>query len=86
MPITTGQLDVGTTATVIDGTHNSNFKITIQNLDNTDTLYIGGPDVTPANGLGLVKLSSMQFDMNPLDRLYCVSTKTGHHMSYMKQV
>lgn len=86
MAITTGQLAVGTTATLIDGTHNSNFKLTIHNLDNTDTLFIGGPDVTVANGLGLIKLSTMQIDMNPLDRLYAVSSKAGHTMSYMKQV
>lgn len=86
MPITTGQIAVGLTPTLIDGTHNSNFKLTLQNLDNTDTLFIGGPNVTTSNGLGLLKLSTMQIDMNPSDQLYAISTKAGHLLCYMKQV
>lgn len=84
--ITTGQLTVGTVATQVDGTSVSNFKLHIHNMDNTDTLYIGGEDVTVSNGLGLQKLDSIELECYPLESVYVVATKTGHLVSYLKQV
>ena len=84
--ITTGQLTVGTVATQVDGTSVSNFKLHIHNMDNTDTLYIGGPDVTTSNGLGLQKLDSIELECYPLESVYVVSPKAGHQVSYLKQV
>lgn len=84
--ITTGQLTVGTVATQIDGTSANNFKMHIHNLDNTDTLFIGGPDVTITNGLGLLKLDSIELECYPLESIWVVSTKAGHLVSYLKQV
>ena len=84
--ITTGQLTVGTTPQQIDGTSVSNFKLHIHNLDNTDTLYIGGPDVTITNGLGLPKLDSIELECYPLESIWVVSSKVGHIISYLKQV
>lgn len=86
MAISSGQLTVGTTATIIDGTFNSNFRLIIQNMDNTDAVYIGGPTVTIANGLQLLKQETLQLDMNPLESVYAVSAKAGHLISYLKQV
>lgn len=84
--ITSGRLTVGTVATLVDGTFNSNFRLIIQNMDNTDTVYLGGPDVTVANGLGLLKESTLQIELNPLEQLYAVSPKTGHTITFLKQV
>ena len=84
--ITTGQLTVGTVATQVDGTSVSNFKLHIHNMDNTDTLYIGGEDVTVSNGLGLQKLDSIELECYPLESVYVVATKAGHLVSYLKQV
>lgn len=84
--ITTGQLTVGTVATQIDGTSSNNFKLHIHNLDNTDTLFIGGSDVTINNGLGLPKLDSLELECYPLESIWVVSTKAGHLVSYLKQV
>lgn len=86
MAISSGQLTVGTTATIIDGTFNSNFRLIIQNMDNTDAVYIGGPTVTVANGLQLLKQETLRLDMNPLESVYAVSAKAGHLISYLKQV
>jgi hypothetical protein len=86
MAITTNQLTVGTVATIVDGTYNSNFRLTIHNIDNTDAVYLGGPDVTIANGLVLQKEQTIQLEMAPLDSIYAVATKNGHTISYMKQV
>lgn len=84
--ITTGQLTVGTVATQIDGTSNSNFKMHIHNMDNTDTLFIGNQDVTATTGLGLPKLDSLELECYPLETVWVVSNKAGHQVSYMKQV
>jgi len=46
-------------------------------------VYLGGPDVTTANGLLINKLESLQMMMGPTDRLYAVSGKTGHNVSWL---
>lgn len=86
MSLSTGQLTVGTVATQLDGTSNSNWQIHISNDDNTDTLYIGNGDVSTSNGLRLYKLEKLVLNMNPGETLHVVSTKAGHAMSWMKQV
>jgi hypothetical protein len=86
MAISSGVLTVGTTATIIDGTFNSNFRLIIHNNDNTDAVYLGGPDVTTANGLQLLKQETLQLEMNPLESVFAVSGKAGHTISYLKQV
>lgn len=86
MAISSGVITVGTTASIIDGTFNSNFRLIIHNNDNTDAVYLGGPNVTTANGLLLDKGVILQLDMNPLESIYAVSGKTGHTISYLKQV
>jgi hypothetical protein len=86
MPITSGRMTVGTVATIVDGTFNSNFRLMIHNNDTTDAVFIGGPDVTTANGLVVNKQESIQLEMNPLDSLFAVSAKAGHTISYLKQV
>lgn len=85
MTITSGQQAIGTAATPIDGRWANPSRITLQNLDNTDTVYIGGSDVTTSNGLGLLKLETIQFDLEPLEQLYVVATKTGHTISWLRQ-
>lgn len=86
MPITTGHTTIGLTASLVDGTSNSDFRLTIHNADNTAKVYVGGPNVTINNGLGIEKLTTMQFDMYASQELYAVSDKTGHIIHWMKQV
>lgn len=86
MAISSGRMTVGTVATIIDGTSNSNFRLLVHNNDNTDAVFIGGPDVTTATGFVVKKEESIQLEMNPLDSVYAVSGKAGHTISYLKQV
>jgi len=86
MAISSGRMTVGTVATIIDGTFNSNFRLIVHNNDNTDAVYLGGEDVTTANGLQLLKQETLQLQMNPLESIYAVSAKAGHTISYLKQV
>jgi len=83
MPIQNGQVAVGTAATEIPVTSVNPFLLEIHNNDNTDEVYLGGPGVTIANGLLLEKLESHKFEMTPGDRMFCVSTKTGHTVSWL---
>lgn len=85
MAITNGQVAIGTVATPIDGVWNNPSLITIHNNDNTDAVYLGGTAVTTTNGLALQKEQSYQFELQPLEQIYCVSTKLGHTISWMRQ-
>lgn len=83
MPVGGGQVTVGTTATEIPETCVMPFALQIHNDDNTDKVYIGGPGVTTTTGMRLNKLESIRLELSPLDRVYAVSSKTGHTISYV---
>jgi len=83
--ITSGQASIGLTATGIDSVWQNPSRITIHNNDNSTNIWLGGADVTTANGLLLLKEQSYQFDLAPLEQLYAVSNKTGHIISWLRQ-
>ena len=85
MAISSGQIAVGTAAAAVDGVWQNPSRITIQNLDNSDTLYLGNSNVSTTNGLALQKLEMIQFDLGPLEQLHVVSTKTGHNIAWLRQ-
>ena len=84
MAVSSGKVTVGTAATLIDTTDVMPWHIQVANNDNTDTVFLGGPDVTATTGMALQKLEHVSFDMQPLDRLYAVSSKSGHTVSWIK--
>lgn len=84
MSLLSGQITVGTSATEIPVTSHQPWTIEIKNDDNTDAVYVGGPAVTTSNGLRLAKQERIELSMNPGDRIYLVSTQTGHSVSYLK--
>jgi hypothetical protein len=86
MAITSGVITVGTVPSIIDGTFNSNFRLLVHNNDNTDTIFLGGPDVTITTGLQLLKQETIQLEMNPLESVFAISDKAGHTISFLKQV
>ena len=86
MAISSGQVEIGLTPTLVDGTYNSNFRLVIHNMNNDDSIYLGGSDVSITNGLQLLKLETIQLDMNPLEEVYAISTKAGLKLGYLKQV
>lgn len=83
--ISSGQTSIGTVATAIDGVWHNPSRIIIHNLDNTDACYLGADDVTTSTGLELMKQTTLQFDLEPLDQLWAVSGKTGHRISWLRQ-
>lgn len=84
--LTTGQVAISTTPAIIDGTHNSEFLLTIRNMDATDDVYIGNETVATTNGFALSKGNMIQIPMKPGDFVWAVSAKSGHLISWMKQV
>lgn len=84
MPVSSGQVTVGTAATLIDTTDVMPWQLQIANNDNTATVFLGGADVTTTNGMAVQKLEHQIFEMSPGDRLYAVSSQSGHTVSYIK--
>lgn len=84
--ISAGQTTIGLTATAVDGVSNTESIITIHNNDNATGVWLGDQNVTANNGLLLLKEQSYQFNLKPLEQIYAVSDKTGHVISFMKQV
>lgn len=83
--ISNGWTSVGTAAVAIDGAHFNPTRMTIHNNDNSTGIYLGGTGVTTTNGLLLLKEQSYQFDLEPLEQIYAISTKEGHTISWMRQ-
>lgn len=83
--ITNGVLSVGTAASRIDGRAAGSTLLTLHNNDNTDAIYLGGEDVTTANGLPVAKSERIQMVLHPLEQLYVISTKNGHSVSWIRQ-
>ena len=84
MPISSGQITVGTTRVQVDGTSNSVYKLHIHNNDNQVNLYLGGLDVTTSNGLILEKADSTEIQVSPGDAVWVVSSSNNHLVSYLK--
>lgn len=83
-PIETGQMTAGTTATQIDGMSINPFRLYVHNMDTTKSLFVGGPDVTIANGFAIDKSSTQDFELFPDQQLFVVSENGGHLISWMR--
>ena len=84
--ISSGQVTVGTVATLVDGTSTSDFRLTIHNMNNDDGIFIGGKGVTINDGMQLLKLETLQLDMSPMSELYAVANKANLKLGFLKQV
>ena len=86
MTLFSGTTTVGTAATLIDGVaYNNPVLLHIHNNDNTDSVYIGGSNVTTSNGLKLLKQDSLEITLHQANSVYCVSDKNGHVVSWIAQ-
>lgn len=84
MSVLSGVTTVGTAATEIPTTSTMPWTLEIKNNDNTDAVYIGGPAVTTTTGLRLSKEERIELPLSPLDRVYAISTKAGHSVSWIR--
>ena len=86
MTLFSGTTTVGTAATLIDGVAWQNPVVMhIHNNDNTETVYLGGPDVSTSNGLRLLKQDSLEITLHQANQIYAVSSQNGHVLSWIAQ-
>lgn len=82
--ITNGRQTVGTSRVMIDGRSHKYSRLYIHNDDTTKDLYIGGPNVTAANGFIIAKLGQEEFDLPPLTDIYVISSGANHTVSWIR--
>ena len=80
--MTNGSITVGTVATLVSHAGVNPGQLHVSNLDNTDTIFLGGPAITVNAGHALQKSASEDFVMYPSQSMYAVSTKAGHAVSF----
>ena len=83
MPITNGSITVGTAATLLSHAGVNPGTLHISNIDNTDTIFIGGATVVVNAGHALLKSASEDFDIYPGQSMYAVSSKSGHSVAFV---
>lgn len=49
----------------------------VQTETGDDPIYVGGPDVTAANGIALTAATLYRFDLGPGDNLYAICDTAG---------
>lgn len=80
MPIYTSQHTLGTATPVqIAGSHYMAQDVTVHNMtkSSNEYVYVGGPDVTIANGIHIDPGGTLQLKIQPGDGLYAVSDPDG---------
>jgi hypothetical protein len=82
MPITNGSIAVGTAATLITHSGVNPGQLHVSNLDNTDTIFVGGSTVAVNAGHTIPKSGSEDFVMYPGQSMYAISSKTGHTVAF----
>jgi hypothetical protein len=67
-----------------NGTH-SGLDVTIQNLDASAYVYVGGPGVTTSSfGYRLAPGSAVSFELPGKDALYAISDTNGSEVAVLK--
>jgi hypothetical protein len=83
MAITQGQAAVGTAAVQLNNPQSMPGVVHITNRDNTDTVFVGGADVTTSTGHGILKSDLIDIQIFAGQVLYAISTKVGHDVSWL---
>lgn len=82
MPISS-QVTVGTTATLIAPATNAYQTVYLHSLQGT--IYIGGADVTTANGYKLDNGDKLTISIGDLEALYGVTASGTHTVAVLRQ-
>lgn len=77
-----GVVTIGTSATFIGPLSVVPIQLHLHNNDNTDSVYLVNSNVTTSNGLRLLKQDTFEIVLAPEDKLYGVSSKANHSVSY----
>jgi hypothetical protein len=82
MPINNGSIAVGTAATLVSHAGVNPGTLHISNLDNTDTIFLGGSTVAVNAGHALPKSASEDFTFYPGQSMFAISTKSNHSIAF----
>jgi len=78
-----GSITVGTVATLVTHAGVNPGEVHISNLDNTDTIFVGGATVAVNTGHALPKSASEDFSIYPGQSIFAVSSKSGHAVAFL---
>ena len=71
-------LSNSTQTEISPGINHSGLDVTVQNVDETANLFIGGTGVTSTDyGFKLVPGAGISFELNPRDQLFIISSTNG---------
>lgn len=77
MPVTSSGVVVGTSITEVSGPYISSKLVYLQSGTDGAATYVGGPDVSAANGVLLSATNTTVFQTNADDSLFCISDTAG---------
>ena len=77
MPVTSTGVTVGTAITEVSGPYISSKLVYLQSGTEGALTYVGGSDVSAANGILLSETNNAVFQTNADDSLYCISDTAG---------
>ena len=78
-------LSDATATELTPGAKHSGLDVTVQNVDETAIVYVGGEGVTTSNyGFKLTPGAGISFEVNPNDRIYVISDTNGTNAALMR--
>jgi hypothetical protein len=77
MPVVSTGVTVGTSITAVSGPAISSKVVYLQSGTAGVLTYVGGSDVSAANGILLSETNNAVFQTNADDTLYCISDTVG---------
>ena len=77
MPVVSSGVTVGTSITEVSGPYISSKIVYLQSGTEGAATYVGGADVSAANGILLSETNNAVFQTNADDSLYCISDTAG---------
>jgi len=77
MPVTSTGVTVGTSITSVSGPFISSKVVYLQSGTAGALTYVGGSDVSAANGILLSETNNAVFQTNADDTIYCISDTVG---------
>ena len=86
MALTSSQVTVTTSPTLLIAAENNPVLVHLHLHDNTDNGYIGNSAVTTSTGLRLIKQDSFEINLAPGNSLYAIITTSTATVSIVKQV
>ena len=78
-------LSDSTATELTPGARHSGLDLTVQNVDDTAVVYLGGATVTSSDyGFKLTPGAGFSIELNPNDRLYAISDTNGSNAALLR--